>query len=98
MMIQLVDLFAEKSCARTEVYPISSICSICRKIVSGLSFHLEIKIRNGSGSLHVMIAGSGKRPSILTLGGFSNISGICAEEPLRKRGLLSGGCVMLGEN
>ena len=73
--------------------------------MSGLSFCFESKIRNGSGSLHVIIAGSGKRPSILIFGGFSNIPGSCVEKParsgdfsLRKRGLLGGICAMLGEN
>lgn len=51
------------------VKPISVILSVLRYIVAGLSFFLVIKIRRGSDSLQVMMAGSGKRPSILMLGG-----------------------------
>ena len=51
------------------VKPTSVILSVLKYIVAGLSFFLVISIRRGSDSLQVMIAGSGKRPSILMLGG-----------------------------
>ena len=104
VIIQLVVSFLEKSCARIEVYPMSSIWSIRRKIVSGLLFCFETKILNGSGSLQVIIAGSGKRPSILILGGSPDVPGSCIDEPvpngfsLRKRFPFAEGCAMLGEN
>ena len=49
----------------------SVMLSVLRYIVAGLSFFLVMSIRRGSDSLQVMMAGSGKRPSILMLGGGS---------------------------
>lgn len=45
------------------------ILSVLKYIVAGLLFVLVINIRRGNNSLQVMMAGSGKRPSILMLGG-----------------------------
>ena len=45
--------------------------SVLKYIVAWLSFFLVMSIRRGSESLQVMMAGSGKRPSILMLGGGS---------------------------
>ena len=43
--------------------------------MEGLSLSLPIKIRRGSGSLQLIIAGSGSRPSSLILGGTSGVLG-----------------------
>lgn len=51
------------------VKPISVMLRFLKYIIAGLSFFLVMSIRRGSGSLQVMMAGSGKRPSILMLGG-----------------------------
>lgn len=43
--------------------------------MEGLSLSLPIKIRRGRGSLQLIIAGSGRRPSSLILGGTSGVLG-----------------------
>ena len=70
----------------------------CKYILAGLSFFLVINTRRGSTSLQVMIGGSGKRPSMLMLGGinFDDVEFI-GIEGLRKRPGLSG-TSMLGLN
>ena len=52
-----------------KVKPISVMLRVLKYIVAGLSFFLVMSIRKGSDSLQVMMAGSGKRPSISMLGG-----------------------------
>lgn len=56
------------------VYPINWTCSICKKIVSGLSLSFLTSIRNGRGSLQVMIGGLGNLASTENLGGSSSRS------------------------
>ena len=48
-------------------------------MVSGLSFSFLVIIRNGRGSLQVMIAGSGSLLSILTAGGVTTFSEIAVD-------------------
>lgn len=66
--------------------------SVLKYIVAGLSFFLVIIIRRGSDSLHVMMAGSGNRPSILILGGgtFGTDGSTVATDTFRKSPDLSG--------
>ena len=68
------------------VRPIRVILSVLRYMVAGLSFFLVINIRRGSGSLQVIMAGSGKRPSILMLGGgtFGIDGSVVASDAFRK--------------
>ena len=81
------------------VKPISVILSDLKYMVAGLSFFLVISIRRGSDSLQVMIAGSGKRPSILILGGgtFETDGSAVAVDAFRKSPDFSG-TSMLGLN
>lgn len=67
-------------------------------MVAGVSFFLVTRIRKGKASLQVAIGGSGKRPSMLIVGGGTlgaNDSG--AAEGLRKSPGFSG-TLMLGLN
>lgn len=77
----------------------SVMLSVLRYIVAGLSFFLVMSIRRGSDSLQVMMAGSGKRPSILILGGgtFGTDESFVAVDPNRKNPGFSG-TSMLGPN
>lgn len=73
------------------MYAIRLILNNCRKIVAGASFFFVISTRRGSGSLHVMMAGSGKRPSTLIFGGGTlGVLGSVGTEPLRKSPGFSG--------
>ena len=77
----------------------SVMLSVLKYIVAGLSFFLVMSIRRGSDSLQVMMAGSGRRPSILMLGGgtFGTDGSIVATDALRKSPGFSG-TSMLGLN
>ena len=77
----------------------SVIVSVLKYIVAWLSFFLVMSIRRGSESLQVMMAGSGKRPSILMLGGgsFGADGSIVAVDAFRKNPGFSG-TSMLGLN
>lgn len=81
------------------VKPISVMLSVLRYIVAGLSFFLVMSIRRGSDSLQVMMAGSGKRPSILILGGvtFGTDESVVPVDPFLKNPDFSG-TSMLGPN
>ena len=79
-MTQLPFSCLVSSCARMLVYPTNSICNSWRKIISGLSFSFLTSTRNGRGSLHVIIAGSGSLPSILMSGGGGSVVSVAAEE------------------
>ena len=81
------------------VKPISVMLSVLKYMVAGLSFFFVMSIRRGSGSLPVIIAGSGKRPSIVILGGgnFGSDGSAVAEDALRKSPGFSG-TSMLGPN
>lgn len=73
--------------------------SVLKYIVAGLSFFLVISIRKGSDSLQVIMAGSGKRPSILILGGgtFGTDGSAAATDAFRNSPGFSG-TSMLGLN
>ena len=59
--------------------------SIWRYNLAGLSFFFVINIRKGSGSLQVIIGGSGNRPSMLMFGGSTvDAEGLIGTEGLRK--------------
>ena len=77
----------------------SVMLSVIKYIVAGLSFFLVISIRRGKDSLQVMMAGSGKRPSILMLGGgiFGTEGSAVATDAFRKSPGFSG-TSMLGLN
>ena len=81
------------------VKPISVMLNVLKYIVAGLSFFLVMSIRRGSGSLQVMMAGSGKRPSILMLGGgtFGRDGSAVGTDAFRKNPDFSGPS-MLGLN
>lgn len=81
------------------VKPISVMLSVLKYIVAGLSFFLVISIRRGNDSLQVMMAGSGKRPSMLILGGATGGTdgSAVAVDALRKSPGFSG-TSMLGPN
>ena len=81
------------------VKPISVMLNVLKYIVAGLSFFLVISIRSGSDSLQVMMAGSGKRPSILMLGGgtFGSDGSAVGTDAFRKNPGFSG-TSMLGLN
>ena len=81
------------------VKPISVMLSVLKYIVAGLSFFFVMSIRRGSDSLQVMMAGSGKRPSILMLGGgnFGTDGSTVAADAFRKSPGFSG-TSMLGPN
>lgn len=81
------------------VKPTSVMLSVFKYIVAGLSFFFVISIRRGSGSLQVIMAGSGKRPSILMLGGGTSGSDESADAMVafRKSPGFSG-ISMLGSN
>ena len=97
-MTQLFGSDLDNSCARQVVLATSATCNKSRYIVAGESLSLVINIRRGSGSLQVMIGGSGKRPSMLTLGGTRDCCEACdLVESLRKRPPLLGAS-MLGAN
>lgn len=71
---------------------------ICRYILAGLSFFFVIKTRKGSGSLQVIIGGSGNRASMLMFGGGTvDADGTVGIEGLRKSPGLPG-TSMLGLN
>ena len=54
-------------------------------MLAGLSFFFVISIRKGSGSLQVIIGGSGNRPSMLMFGGSTvDAEGLIGTEGLRK--------------
>ena len=78
------------------VKPISVMLSVLKYIVAGLSLFLVIKIRRGSDSLQVMIAGSGRRPSILMFGGgTSGTDGsVVATDAFRKSPAFSGTSIL----
>ncbi len=78
------------------VKPISVILSVLKYIVAGLSFFFVISIRRGSDSLQVMMAGSGKRPSILMLGGctFGTVGLAVATDAFRKSPGFSGSSII----
>lgn len=76
MITQLPLSVRRRSWARICVYPISSICSICRNIVSCDSDTLLTITRSGMGSLQVRIDGFGSRMSAETRG--------VSEEPSRR--------------
>ena len=75
----------------------SVILSVLKYIVAWLSFFLVMSIRRGSDSLQVMIAGSGKRPSILMLGGGGADGSAVAVDGFPKNPGFSG-TSMLGPN
>ena len=82
-----------------EVKPISVMLSVLKKIVAGLSFFLVINIRRGSGSRQVMMAGSGKRQSILMLGGWKLVTdGLAAATDAFRKSPRFSGSSMLGLN
>lgn len=95
-MTQLWTSCLRNSWARMPVKPISVILSVFKYIVAGLSFFLVISIRSGSGSLQVMMAGSGKRPSILMLGGGTSGSAVAVDAFRKSPGF--SGTSMLGLN
>ena len=71
------------------------MCNNWRYIVEGLSLSLLIKMRRGSGSLQLMIAGSGSRPSSLILGG---TSGVLGTGDFRLKSPCLGGSSIFGAN
>lgn len=64
-------------------------------MIEKLSLSLLIKIRKGSGSLQLMIAGSGSRPSSLILGG---TSGALGTGEFRLKSPCLGGSSIFGAN
>ena len=78
-IVWLVTSFLLSNCARTLVNARSSIFSISRKIVAGELLSFETSSRNGNVSLHVIIAGSGSRPSTEIMGGETSEEGVTDE-------------------
>ena len=83
-IVQLVISFLRSCWALIVVKASNSMCNISNLKIPGESFSFFSKILRGIASLQVMIAGSGKRPSIDTLGGIAEVSGSNVEL-LRKR-------------
>lgn len=73
------------------MYAIKLMFTSCRYIVAGVSFFFVTSTRRGIGSLQVMMAGSGRRPSTLIFGGGTfGVLGSVGTDGFRKSPGLSG--------